>query len=459
MASEPVSSPYVDIIDDLLEGLSDPSIIVFRGDIGTGKAYVMGTIVKEWIERGLGRAAVISFMLGKQLILSEARKNGIDAEEYLEKGLLKIYEVTGISPNPRDRVSQLIAVIGDAVDFVRDGLILIYPGDLAFGGLDIYDLVNILGFISSNMDQYGVKILTSFTTSSREQVGLARHFIEQVARYVFQLNVEIPEAGVPRRYLTVIKPLRALVWGPRTLEVIPRRGRGVLLAHYGIVENYKVDISLDDRIYTGIEWFDRITKGIVRGTSILITGRTGTGKTLLLLTIAYNLAAKGERVLYISFEEPAAQLIQALRSIGYSYGVVEDTLKLVNINPRSITLTTLFRDVIKYLNNKFHIVVLDGLHALWKEFGDKYHKFLRDIVYYMKMNRNVLFMSKIMTRSEPVYTWLSSIVDGIIELHMVRVDTYYNRYICFKKMRLHEVKPRCYKYSIEEGVQLLSKAI
>ncbi len=451
-------SPYVDIIDTLLEGLKGPSLIILRGSTGTGKAYIMSSIIKSWIDRNMGRASIILYMISEKIAKTELVKHGINPYEYENMGLAKFFSITGVSSDPRERLSQLISVISDAVEFADNGIVAIYPGDLAFGGLSLYDLMNIIGLMTEAMNDHETKFITAFTLSNDERVRLARDFLEEVAQYVFEVTMEVPEAGAPRRYLTIIKPLRGVGIIPRTLEIIPTREAGILLAHYGITGNYDVEIDLSDKLFTGLEWFDKLTGGLVRGSSVLVTGRTGTGKTLLLLSLAYNTVQLGERVLYISFEEPPRQLIEAARGMGYDLRQVLDKMKIININPRSITLTTLFSEVVKHIND-FSIIVLDGLHALWKEFGTKYHRFLRDITYFMKMNKRTLLMSKILSRREPVYTWLSSIVDGIIELKMVKKNMKYQRILCIRKMRLHPVSPRCYEYSIGAGIELVEPSI
>jgi DNA repair protein RadA/Sms len=63
------------------------------------------------------------------------------------------------------------------------------------------------------------------------------------------------------------------------------------------------------RIPTGNTEFDRVLGGgIVHGSLMLLGGEPGTGKSTLLLQIARNLEARGERVLYVSGEESAQQI-------------------------------------------------------------------------------------------------------------------------------------------------------
>jgi circadian clock protein KaiC len=57
-------------------------------------------------------------------------------------------------------------------------------------------------------------------------------------------------------------------------------------------------------------------KGFYRGTSILISGTAGTGKSSLTLTFADAACKRGEKCLYITFEESPDQVLRNMKSIG-----------------------------------------------------------------------------------------------------------------------------------------------
>ena len=56
--------------------------------------------------------------------------------------------------------------------------------------------------------------------------------------------------------------------------------------------------------------------GYYRGSSILITGTAGTGNTSLAAHFANSTCARGERCLYLAFEESESQIVRNMRSIG-----------------------------------------------------------------------------------------------------------------------------------------------
>lgn len=57
-------------------------------------------------------------------------------------------------------------------------------------------------------------------------------------------------------------------------------------------------------------------EGIYRGSSVLISGTAGTGKTSLSAHFADSTCRRGERCLYVAFEESESQVIRNMRSIG-----------------------------------------------------------------------------------------------------------------------------------------------
>jgi circadian clock protein KaiC len=76
-----------------------------------------------------------------------------------------------------------------------------------------------------------------------------------------------------------------------------------------------------DRVSSGIPRLDSLVNGgYIRGTSILISGTPGTSKTSLSANFAAAACARGERALFISFDESASQIVANMESIGLDLG-------------------------------------------------------------------------------------------------------------------------------------------
>lgn len=73
-----------------------------------------------------------------------------------------------------------------------------------------------------------------------------------------------------------------------------------------------------ERVSTGIPKLDEMlgNRGVYRGSSVLITGAPGTGKSSICAAFASAACQRGERVLLFSYEESQNQIIRNMRSIG-----------------------------------------------------------------------------------------------------------------------------------------------
>jgi len=75
---------------------------------------------------------------------------------------------------------------------------------------------------------------------------------------------------------------------------------------------------LKEYIKTGITGFDDLFKsGIPKGSSVLVAGGTGSGKTNFCLQILNNQASIGKKCFYISFEESEERIIQHMQDFGW----------------------------------------------------------------------------------------------------------------------------------------------
>jgi circadian clock protein KaiC len=92
-----------------------------------------------------------------------------------------------------------------------------------------------------------------------------------------------------------------------------------------------------ERVPTGVTDLDTMLegKGYFRGSSVLISGTAGTGKTSFAAAFAAAACRRGERCLYLAFEESTGQIIRNLRSIGIDLEpwVCKDLLQFHGVRP------------------------------------------------------------------------------------------------------------------------------
>ncbi|MCX6545790.1 MAG: circadian clock protein KaiC [Acidobacteria bacterium] len=157
--------------------------------------------------------------------------------------------------------------------------------------------------------------LTTVITAERDRPDkLTRHGIEEfVSDCVIVLDHRIREEISTRR-LRIVK-YRGSTHGTNEYPF--------LIDEHGISVLPISSLGLDhaapaERISTGIDRLDGMMggKGFYRGSSILMSGTSGTGKTSVAAHFVDAACRRGERCLYFAFEESPKQVIRNMRSIG-----------------------------------------------------------------------------------------------------------------------------------------------
>ncbi len=124
------------------------------------------------------------------------------------------------------------------------------------------------------------------------------------------------------------------------------------------------------RIGSGIPRLDAMLggKGYYRGSSILVSGQAGTGKTSLAATFAEAACRRGEKCLYLAFEESESQLTRNMKSIGIDLEplVKKGLLKFHAVRPTAYSLEMHLSMMIKLLEEFGpQVIVVDPISNLY----------------------------------------------------------------------------------------------
>jgi circadian clock protein KaiC len=262
----------------------------------------------------------------------------------------------------------------------------------------------------------------------------------------------------------------------RSLRVLKYRGSGFLgdefpisltrtdameLTNRGPTE-LKYDVT-DERVSSGIPRLDNmLTGGYHRGSNVLISGAPGTAKSTLSGLFVAAACARGERTLYVSFDEGAAQIVRNLRSVSVRLGphLKSGVLKMYSTRTRGPNVEDQFGALRAMVRaHKPRCLVIDPLSALSTKLthlasADAAQQFLDFLKIEGVTVVNTSLMEGIST-DEATATGISTIADTWIHLSYHVHDGERNRALTIVKSRGtgHSNQVRELKLS-DEGVTL-----
>jgi len=199
----------------------------------------------------------------------------------------------------------------------------------------------------------------------------------------------------------------------------------------------------DDWVKTGVNGLDALfNKGIPRGTSMLIAGGPGSGKTILCLQILNNAAARGENGLYISLEESEDRLKKHMEDFNWDVKSLEKKglLKIRRIDPFLISrnVEALLAKAKGELRMKLEVseliprgfkpkwIFIDSLTALsaaFRENSDTYRVYIEQLFRYLE---KIGVTSFLISETEQIPTKYSPsgveefLADGVLVLYNIR---------------------------------------
>lgn len=157
--------------------------------------------------------------------------------------------------------------------------------------------------------------MTTMVTAERGEGTLTRHGLEEyVSDCVILLDHRISEQTSTRR-MRIVKYRGSSHGSDEYPFLIDEQGVSVL----PITSLELQHAASTERVSSGIGDLDDMLEGegYFRGSSVLVSGTAGTGKTTLATSFADATCRRGEKCLYIAFEESLGQLSRNMRSVGF----------------------------------------------------------------------------------------------------------------------------------------------
>jgi circadian clock protein KaiC len=286
------------------------------GTAGCGKTLLS----MEFLVRGATQfdepGVFVAFEETPRELAENVRSLGFDLDQLVEDKRLAIDHIhvdrAEIEETGEWDLEALFIRLGYAIDQIGAKRVVIDTLEVLFSALSNQFVVRSeLQRLFRWLKERGV---TAIITAERGDGTLTRHGLEEyVSDCVLLLDHRVIEQVSTRR-MRVVK-YRGTRHGTNEYPfLIDESGFSVLPI---------TSIGLDhaaptERVSTGIDGLDAMFGGVgvYRGSSVLISGPAGTGKTSIANHFAAAACDRGERCLYLAFEESPEQIIRNMRSIG-----------------------------------------------------------------------------------------------------------------------------------------------
>lgn len=196
-------------------------------------------------------------------------------------------------------------------------------------------------------------------------------------------------------------------------------------------------------VKTGVPGLDEVFKGgILEGSSILVTGSPGAGKTILALQFIFEGIKNKEPCLYITSEESADSLRRYAKEIGIDIDKYEDDmLKIYEQDLTSRKIISLEEPLNVIKTKGIQRIVLDSLTLFEYVYYESHIEFRKGILEFIKhaksMGSTLLAISERTTQNidEIKFSAQDFLFEGLINLSMIRKGSTYERCLHVYKMR------------------------
>jgi circadian clock protein KaiC len=384
----------------------------------------------------------MSFEETNEEIISNVASLGFDLENLIENKKIALDHVhierSEIEETGEYDLEGLFIRLGYAIDSIGAKRVVLDTIESLFAGLPNQLIIRAeLRRLFRWLKDKGV---TAIITGERGDETLTRQGLEEyVSDCVIMLDHRVTEQTSTRR-LRVVK-YRGSIHGTNEYPfLIDETGFSVLPVTSLGLEH----VVSNERISSGIKALDEMLegKGYYRGSTVLVSGTAGIGKTSTAAHFAEAACKRGERVLYFCFEESPSQLMRNMLSIGIKLEpwVRKGLLKFQATRPTLYGLEMHLAVTHKFVNEfKPDIVILDPINTF--AIGDKEFEvktLLMRIVDFLKVNQITALFTSLTSAEcniESSDVGISSLIDTWLLLRDIELNGERNRGMYVLKSR------------------------
>jgi circadian clock protein KaiC len=443
---EPISKTATGIpgLDQILNGgLPKGRTTLVTGNSGSGKTLLGIEFLVNGIRQHDENAVLVTFEESGPKVTENVRSLGFDLNNFQDDGKLVMmsFKVDQLPEEDKDRgffnFAPFLVLLEDAIARTGAKRVMLDTIELVFGAYSDQttmriELVKLMRWLED-------RDVTAIITGESGKDTLTRYGIEEYASdCVIVLDHRVHQE-VSTRLLRVLK-YRGSVHGTNEYPFLIGKGGFIVLPVTSMSLDYAVS---RERVTTGVPEIDEmLAGGPYRGSTTLVTGVAGTGKTSIAMSMVNAACARGEKSLVLLHEESAFQLERNMESIGINLMQWTDSgmLKIWAARPLEFGLENHLAMFFSMLDSfKPDIVAIDGLMAFSRGGFDM------DVFTFIMRKMGILKLRGLTTvlttlgrggdDDESSNLYISSLIDTSILLRNMEKNGERNKILCVTKSR------------------------
>jgi circadian clock protein KaiC len=348
-------------------GLPLGRVTLVAGSAGAGKTLLGLNFLVAGARQYGDPGVLLTFEESAAKVALNVRSLGFDLDELQRKGLLAVLafrvDPSEIAAAGEFDFEPLFAILDDAIRRVGAKRVVLDTIEALFGAFgDDVIVRSELSRLMRWLEDRGVTVV--LTAERGNGSGLTRHGIEEyVTDCVIVLDHRV-SAEMSTRRLRVVK-YRGSTHGTNEYPFLISARGFTVLPITSVVLNYEAS---EERISTGIARLDHMLGGgMFRGSTLMVSGTAGTGKTSLGAHVVNAACERGEQALMVLLEESPKQVLRNMRSVGLDLRpwVEAGLLRIWAARPSTHGLETHLAILAELIEEKTpSVAMIDGMASL-----------------------------------------------------------------------------------------------
>ena len=333
-------------------GLPRERATLVCGGPGCGKTLLALEFIVHGATRYNEPGVFVAFEETEEELTQNFLSLGYDIEKLIKAKKISIEHIhvdrSEVEETGEYNLDGLFIRLGNAIDSIGAKRVALDTIEVLFGGLSNTAIVRAeLRRLFRWLKDKGITVVA--TGEKGDVNSLTRFGIEEyVSDCVLVLDNRVKEQISIRR-LRILKYRGSLHGSNEYPYLIDEKGIS-LQAVTSLGLNHKVSL---ERVSSGIEGLDVMLggKGYYRGSSVLISGTAGSGKSAICAHFAYAAWKRGEKTLYFAYEESQDQILRNMRSLGIDLrpaiksGLLKIHAERASFHGLEMHLLTIFKQV------------------------------------------------------------------------------------------------------------------